>query len=154
MDPVLHIVLVEPEIPTNTGNAGRTAVLLGLRLHLVRPLGFSLEDRYVRRAGLDYWRDVDLAVHDSWPQAASHLARFWLFSAHAHQLYTTVEYQRGDALVFGRESTGLPQALLAAHPQRALRVPMRAGQRSLNLSNTVAVAAYEALRQLGFPDLC
>lgn len=153
MNPLLHIVLVEPEIPANTGNAGRTAVVLGLRLHLVCPLGFSLEDRYVRRAGLDYWRDVDLVVHDSWPEALPHLGRFWLFSARATRLYTDVAYQPGDALVFGKESAGLPDELLAQYPDRCLRLPMLPGRRSMNLSNTVSVGAYEALRQMGFPNL-
>ncbi len=151
----LHVVLVEPEIPANTGNVGRTCVATGCRLHLVRPLGFSLEDRYVRRAGLDYWADLDLTVHADWAGCLAALGGrpLWLFATQGGRAYHATAYAPGDALVFGRESTGLAPALLEAMPDRAVRIPMRRGYRSLNLSNAVAVAVYEALRQTGFTGL-
>lgn len=151
----LQVVLVEPEIPPNTGNVSRTCVVAGCHLHLVRPLGFSLEDRYLRRAGLDYWPDLALTVHDGWAPCLAGLGTrpLWLFSAAGSAPHTGVRFGPDDALVFGRESTGLPAAILEAHPDRWVRLPMRPGQRSLNLSNAVAVAVYEALRQNGFPGM-
>jgi tRNA (cytidine/uridine-2'-O-)-methyltransferase len=153
--PPLHVVLVAPEIPSNTGNVGRTCVAAGLRLHLVRPLGFSLADRDVRRAGLDYWRDLDLVVHEDWDACLEALrgARRWYLTPGGRHRHTEVAYALGDALVFGRESTGLPHRLLEAEPEATLRIPMRPGYRSLNLANAVALVVYEALRQLGFPGL-
>ena len=151
----LQVVLVEPEIPPNTGNVSRTCVVTGSVLHLVRPLGFSLEDRYLRRAGLDYWRDLELYVHDDWDACRLSLGgrRLHLFTAHGGTAHAAVRFGPDDALVFGRESSGLPQALLADYPGQWVRIPLRPQQRSLNLGNAVAIGVYEALRQLGFPGL-
>ena len=154
-EPVLHVVLIAPEIPQNTGNVGRTCLALGARLHLVRPLGFHLADRYVRRAGLDYWPQVDLVVHTSWQAwlATVDVDRCHVFDPAAARAHTEVAYRRGDWLVFGSESTGLPAALRQRLRDRLRRIPMRPGARSLNLAAAVAIAAYEAARQLGFPGL-
>ena len=152
---MLHIVLVEPEIPQNTGNIARTCVVTGSMLHLVRPLGFSVDDRQLKRAGLDYWDELMLAYHDSFAEVeeAYPLARFFLFSTHAKRRYSDVSYRDGDFLVFGKETAGLGEALLSRRENDAVRIPMRATQRSLNLSNAVALALYEALRQTDFPEL-
>jgi tRNA (cytidine/uridine-2'-O-)-methyltransferase len=148
--PLLHIVLYQPEIPQNTGNIGRSCVAVGAKLWLVRPLGFRLGEHRLRRAGLDYWQHLDWEVVDDWEALRERLPvpEPWLFSKTATRLYTDVRYQRGDALVFGSETQGLPASLLAAKPDRALRIPMRSQARSLNLACSVAVAAYEALRQI------
>jgi tRNA (cytidine/uridine-2'-O-)-methyltransferase len=148
-DPVLHIVLHQPEIPYNTGSVGRTCVAVGAKLWLVRPLGFRVDDYYLRRAGLDYWEHLEWQVVDNWQELTTALPdyRYWLFTKKAERSYIDVAYQKGDVLVFGSESAGLPEALLAAHADAHLRIPTRSAVRSLNLSNTVAVASYEALRQ-------
>ena len=148
--PTLHIVLYEPEIPHNAGAVGRTCVAVGAKLWLVRPLGFRVDDRQLRRAGLDYWRHLAWEVLDDWDAVLQRLPRqsFWLFSKTAARSYTEVRYQPGDVLVFGSESQGLPQRVLAADRDRCLRVPMRPEARSLNLSVTVGVVAFEAQRQL------
>lgn len=153
--PPLHVVLIAPEIPQNAGNVGRTCVALGLRLHLVHPLGFVLSDRYLRRAGMDYWPRVDLMLHESWRRFAASVdpARCHLFDPAGGTPYTEVEYRLGDHLVFGSESSGLPAELRALWPQRLRRIPMRPDCRSLNLATAVGIAAYEAMRQLGFPGL-
>ncbi len=153
--PTLHIALVEPEIPANTGNVGRTCVLCGVHLHLVRPLGFSLDDRYLRRAGLDYWAELELSVHESWTAFLDALQgrAMWYFSGRGALLYTDVSYAPGDVLVFGRESRGLSEEILSATGDRCLRIPMLPQTRSLNLSNAVAIGVFEALRQLNFPGL-
>ncbi len=153
--PPLHIVLVEPQIPPNTGNVARLCAATACRLHLVEPLGFSIADRELKRAGLDYWHSVDLRVHESLEAfLAGWSAPLWLLSTRAKRRYDEVPFASGDALVFGKETAGLPQALLDAHPDGALRVPMRAGAvRSLNLSTTVGIVAYAALAQLNFPNL-
>jgi len=150
-DPALHIVLYQPEIPYNTGSVGRTCVAVGAKLWLVRPLGFRVDDYYLRRAGLDYWEHLAWQVVDSWEELLRELAnrKVWLFTKKATQLYTAAAYQRGDVLVFGSESAGLPDSILTEHADRQLRIPTRADVRSLNLSNAVAVASYEALRQWG-----
>lgn len=147
-DPVLHIVLHQPEIHYNTGNIGRTCVAVGAKLWLVKPIGFNIDEASVRRAGLDYWEMLDLAVVDDWQALAEHLPadNHWYFTKKARRTYTDVTYSRGDVLVFGSESRGLPDDLLASH-QRCLRIPTRAEVRCLNLSNAVAVACYEAQRQ-------
>jgi len=152
---VFHIVLVEPEIPQNTGNIARTCAVTGTKLHLVRPLGFSLEDRYLRRAGLDYWGELDVATYDRFEdvERANPDARFFLLTTHATRCYADVRYKDGDFLVFGRETAGLGQALLRRRADDAVRIPMRPGLRSLNLSNAAALVLYEALRQNGFPGL-
>jgi tRNA (cytidine/uridine-2'-O-)-methyltransferase len=150
-DPVLHIVLHEPEIPDNAGNIGRTCVALGAKLWMVRPLGCRIEDRRIRRSGMDYWQHLVWEAVDDWTMLLARLPRTerkpWLFSKSAARLYHTARFQRGDVLVFGSESRGLPRALLDVDPQQSLRIPIRADARSLNLAVAVAVAAYEAQRQ-------
>jgi tRNA (cytidine/uridine-2'-O-)-methyltransferase len=149
-EPRLHIVLHQPEIPYNTGSVGRTCVAVGAKLWLVRPLGFRVDDYYLRRAGLDYWEHLVWQVVDNWDELQSSLGHRqpWLFSKKAERPYSTAQYQPSDVFVFGSESSGLPDALLAAFStERQLRIPTRNAVRSLNLSNAVAVAAYEALRQ-------
>jgi tRNA (cytidine/uridine-2'-O-)-methyltransferase len=147
--PPLHVVLYQPEIPDNTGNVGRTCVALGAKLWLVRPLGFRIEDRRLRRAGLDYWQHLDWEAVDDWSALLARLpeTRFWFFTKHAATIYTEARFQPGDVLVFGSESQGLPQSLRDARPERCLRIPMAAEARSLNLAVSVAVAAFEARRQ-------
>ncbi len=151
----LHIVLVEPQIPPNTGNVARLCAATGCALHLVEPLGFSIDDRELKRAGLDYWHAVTLAVHASLDAfLAAWRSGLWLFSTRGTVRFDAAAYRYGDALVFGKETAGLPQSLLAAHPERTLRLPMHAAAvRSLNLSTAVGVGAYAALAQLGFPEL-
>jgi tRNA (cytidine/uridine-2'-O-)-methyltransferase len=147
-EPPLNIVLYEPEIPFNTGSVGRTCVAAGAKLWLVRPLGFRLDDRHLRRAGLDYWQHLDYEVVDDWQALIERLPRRpWLFSKFAATAYTDAAFEPGDVLAFGRESRGLPASLLDKHADRCLRIPIHADARSLNLSVSVAVAAFEALRQ-------
>jgi tRNA (cytidine/uridine-2'-O-)-methyltransferase len=147
----LNVVLFEPEIAANTGSIGRTCVAAGAALWLVRPLGFHLDDRHLRRAGLDYWEQLDLRVVNSLAEAEQSLrpGRFWYFSTKAKRSYTHAEFIPGDALVFGPETRGLPERLLSETPDRALRIPIRPEARSLNLANAVAIGVFEALRQLG-----
>ena len=147
----LHVVLVEPEIAANTGAVGRTCVAVGAMLWLVRPLGFLVDDRRIRRAGLDYWEHLDWKAVDSLDEVKEAVGRdrLWYFSTKAHRSYTEAAYRTGDALVFGPESRGLPSRLIEAEPDRALRIPIRPEARSLNLSNSVAVGLYEAVRQIG-----
>jgi tRNA (cytidine/uridine-2'-O-)-methyltransferase len=148
-EPLLHVVLYQPEIPYNTGSVGRTCVAVGAKLWLVRPLGFRIDDYYLRRAGLDYWEHLAWQVVDDWQELTRelHAGRCWLFTKKAQRSYLDVVYERGDVLVFGSESSGLPDALLADYAEAQLRIPTRTDVRSLNLSNAVAVTAYEALRQ-------
>ena len=153
-EPVLHIVLYAPEIPPNAGNIGRTCVAIAAKMWLVKPLGFSLDDYYLRRAGLDYWDELEWEVVDDWAALERRLAESgagekWLFSARATRSYADVAYRRGDVLVFGSESKGLPDAIKDAHADRLLTIPSRPQVRSLNLANCAAVVAYEALRQWG-----
>lgn len=145
----LHVVLVEPEIAANTGAIGRTCVAVGAMLWLVRPLGFHLDDRHRRRAGLDYWPYLSWRAVDHLDEVVAELGRdrLWSFSTKAEMRYTTAAYRPGDALVFGPESRGLPAFWLASRPDRAVRIPIRNEARSLNLSNAVAIAVYEAMRQ-------
>jgi tRNA (cytidine/uridine-2'-O-)-methyltransferase len=152
---MLHIVLYEPEIAGNTGNVGRTCVALGAKLWLVRPLGFQVEDRHLRRAGMDYWSQLDWEAVENWDALVGRLgeSRLWFFTKTARRSYTDVAFLDNDALVFGSESRGLPHALLETHGERCLRIPMREYARSLNLSVSVAVAAYEARRQCGLNGL-
>lgn len=150
---LFEIVLFQPEIPPNTGNVIRLAANTGCGLHLVRPLGFGLEDKQLRRAGLDYHEYASLQVHDDWPSLCATLAgrRFFAFSSKAGTALHAAHFQPGDVLVFGPETRGLPAQVLGdVPPEQRLRLPMRPGQRSLNLSNAVAVAVYEAWRQNGF----
>ncbi len=148
-------MLVEPQIPPNTGNVARLCAATGCALHLVEPLGFSIGDRELKRAGLDYWDAVALTLH---PSLAEFLATWhrpmWLFSTRAPRAYAEADFAFGDALVFGKETAGLPAALLAAHPTRTLRIPMRGSAvRSLNVSTAAGVVAYAALERLRFPGL-
>ncbi len=156
-DPVLNVVLVEPEIPPNTGNISRTCALTGARLHLVEPLGFSIDERSVKRAGLDYWNHLDVEVH---PSLDAFLEKYgdrslFLATTHGGVRYTEVSFERGSFILFGKETAGLPKDLIASHAETAIRIPMGNDPdlRSLNLSNCVAVVVYEALRQLDFPGL-
>lgn len=145
----MHIVLYQPEIPQNAGNIGRTCVALGAKLWLVRPLGFRMDQRHLRRAGLDYWQHLDWEVVDDWATLRQRLpeAEPWLLTKTASRLYTTATFGSGDVLVFGSETQGLPPSLLQAAGDRALRIPMRPQARSLNLACAVAVVAYEVWRQ-------
>lgn len=147
--PLLHIVLYQPEIPYNTGSVGRTCVAVGAKLWLVRPLGFQVDNYHLRRAGLDYWQHLAWQVVDDWQQLTQHLPldRFWYFTKFATINHTAAAFDPGDVLVFGRESQGLPEAIRSQAPDRCLRIPCRPEVRSLNLSNSVAVACYEALGQ-------
>lgn len=152
---MFQIVLYQPEIPPNTGNVIRLAANSGCRLHLVEPLGFDVSDASLRRAGLDYAEFVTMKVHPDWPACLAALgdARLFAFSTKGTRRHDQVDYREGDAFVFGPESRGLPAELLGALPAgHVLRLPLVPGNRSLNLSNTVAVAVYEAWRQLGFPN--
>lgn len=151
MTPAHHIVLVAPEIPHNAGAAGRLALATGARLHLVKPLGFSLEDKHVRRTGLDYWHKVDLKVWDCFEdlqKAADDEAQFWFMSTKTERAHWDADFRPGDYLVFGCESRGLPEAMVKAAGDQGIRIPMvDEGTRSLNLSTAVAITLYEAVRQ-------
>ena len=154
MEYELNLVLVEPQIPQNTGNITRTCAVTGARLHLVQPLGFVLDDKHLKRAGLDYWDALDVTIYNNLEEFFSkNPGPFFYFTTKGRQCYAKQNYPQRVYLVFGREDAGLPEELLAAHPGEAVRVPMRQGFRSLNLSNTVALSAYEVLRQWDFPDL-
>lgn len=151
---MFDIVLYEPEIPPNTGNLIRLAANTGTRLHLVKPLGFSLREKRLERAGLDYRELAGVQVHEDWAACRLHLAgrRLFAVTTRARQRYDQPVYRAGDVFLFGPESRGLPDAVLASCvPEQRIRIPMRTTQRSLNLSNAVAVVVYEALRQTGFP---
>lgn len=152
---MLNIVLVEPEIPMNTGNIARTCAATGAVLHLVGPLGFSIDDRAVKRAGLDYWHLVDVRyyprIDEFWARNSD--IRCWYASTRAPRAYTDVKYSDGDYLFFGKETKGLDEKMLMEHIDRCVRIPIRREARSLNLANSVAIVLFEALRQLGFPHL-
>jgi len=152
----LHIVLVEPQIPPNTGNVARLCAATGCALHLVEPLGFAIDNRALKRAGLDYWDALDVVLHASLDAfLAEHApAPVWLLSTRAGRSYRGAPFAFGDALVFGKETAGLPAAALAANSASALRIPMRAGAvRSINLATAVGIVTYEALATLGFPAM-
>ena len=147
---MFNVVLVEPEIPPNTGNIGRLCLATGSTLHLVKPLGFSIDDRTLKRAGLDYWKEVDVQMWDSFKQlqeARKGKARFFFLTTKSKRAYYDVRFRAGDFLVFGRETKGLPEPLLAAHPDDLLTIPMR-GTRSLNLATAVGIVLFEAIRQV------
>jgi tRNA (cytidine/uridine-2'-O-)-methyltransferase len=155
-DAPLHIVLVEPQIPPNTGNVARLCAATGCALHLVEPLGFRIDDRELKRAGLDYWDALGVVVHPSLDalREAFTPQRLWLLSTRASRTYAQAPFALGDVLVFGKETAGLPQSLLDELSERTLRIPMRRGAvRSINLSTAVGVVAYAALAALGFPQL-
>ena len=153
-EPLLHVVLYQPEIPHNTGSVGRTCVAVGAKLWLVRPLGFRVDDYYLRRAGLDYWQHLEWDVVDDARALAAALPPNppYYFTKKATRSYADVAYQAGDVLVFGNESQGLPAEMLAHNAERTLRIPIRSDARSLNLSNAVAIVAFEARRQFQLPD--
>ncbi len=146
----MHVVLVEPQIPQNTGNIARLCAATGAELHLVKPLGFETSDYYLRRAGLDYWDKVRIFYHESFNSfwSAHQLGRHWLISTKAKTLYTQARFDSDDYLIFGNETHGLPEELLNSHKESALRIPMWNDTRSLNLGNAVAIVLYEALRQV------
>ena len=152
---MLNIVLVEPEIPQNCGNIARTCAATRSRLHLVRPLGFDISDKAVKRAGLDYWPMVDLRVYDDLEHffAVNPQPDLWLATTKAPRDYTHANFRPDCWLMFGKETAGLPEELRRAYYDRCVRIPMRPDARSLNLANSVAILTYEALRQQGFPDL-
>ncbi len=153
-DPILHVVLHQPEIPPNTGNVARSCVAIGAKLWLVKPLGFEITEKRLRRAGLDYWPHLEWEVVEDWQELMERLAgpfaggRAWFFTKTAERVYTDARFQRGDALIFGCETRGLPAEILAAYPDQTLRIPIRPEVRSLNLSSAAAVAMYEAVRQI------
>jgi len=150
-EPVLNIVLHQPEIPQNTGNIGRTCTAIGARLWMIRPLGFRLEDRYLKRAGMDYWQHLDWEVVDSWQDLRLRLpdANVWYLTKTANRLAWDADFAKGDILLFGSESRGLPPAILEENPASRLKLPMHKEVRSLNLASTVNTVAYEAIRQFG-----
>ena len=153
---MLNIVLVEPEIPQNAGNIARTCAVTGSRLHMVRPLGFEVSDKYLKRAGLDYWHFVDISYYDSIEELMDKFyngSNFYFFSTKAKKIHSDANYKDGDFLVFGKETKGLPEDLLKKHYDECVRLPMMGETRSLNLSNSVCVGVYEALRQMGYPGM-
>ena len=152
---MLNIVLVEPEIPQNCGNIARTCAATGARLHLIRPLGFDISDKAVKRAGLDYWHLVEVFDYESLDDffARNHVAQMWCLSTKAPRCYTEARFDEDCYLFFGKETRGLPESFLEAHRESCIRLPMRQEARSLNLSNSVAITVYEALRQQNFPGL-
>ncbi len=152
---MLNVVLVEPEIPQNCGNIARTCAATGARLHLIRPLGFDISEKAVRRAGLDYWHLVEVIDYENLEDffARNDVRQMWCLSTKAPRSYTEAHFEDGCYLFFGKETKGLPESFLAEHEPSCIRLPMRTEARSLNLSNSVAITVYEALRQLDFPGL-
>ena len=150
-----NVVLVEPEIPQNAGNIARTCAVTGSKLHLVRPLGFEVSDKYLKRAGLDYWNLVDIFYYDSIEEVMDKFyngKNFHFFSTKSKVIHSDAKFKDGDFLVFGKETKGLPESLLEKHYNECVRIPMMGETRSLNLSNSVCVGVYEGLRQLGYPQ--
>ena len=151
----MNIVLLEPEIPANTGNIGRTCVATGTTLHLIEPLGFQLTEKNLKRAGMDYWERLEVRRWRSFDHFLEENsgASLYFATTKGQRLYSEVSYEPDAFIIFGKESAGIPEEILVAHPDRAVRIPMREGERSLNLANSVSVILYEALRQNGFPSL-
>lgn len=150
----LNIVLYQPEIPQNTGNIARTCVLTNSTLHLIKPMGFKIDDKQVKRAGLDYWSELKLEIHESYEEFIEKYGneKIYLATTHGGEHYDEVSFKEGDFIMFGRETSGVPEEVHNAH--KGIRIPMiKTSTRSLNLSNTVAIVAYEALRQIGFPEM-
>lgn len=152
---MLNIVLYEPEIPANTGNIGRTCVATGTRLHLIEPLGFRLDEKSLRRAGMDYWKDLEVTTYVNYEDFLNRNpgAKIYMATTKARQVYTQVAYEADCYIMFGKESAGIPEALLVENPANCVRIPMIGDIRSLNLGNSVAVVLYEALRQNGFAGM-
>lgn len=150
-DPILNVVLHQPEIPQNTGNIGRTCVAINAKLWLIRPLGYQLDDRYLKRAGMDYWQHLNWEAVDSWTEVKTRLpdATVWYLTKTATRLVWDVTYRKGDILLFGSESRGLPSSIMNELPENKLKLPMTELVRSLNLASTVNTVAYEAVRQFG-----
>lgn len=151
----MHIILHQPEIPANTGNIGRTCAAAGTSLHLIEPLGFRLDEKSIKRAGMDYWQHLDVTRYINFEDFRKRHpgAKIWFATTKARQVYTEVEYGPDDFIMFGKESAGIPEEILVDHEETCIRIPMLPQIRSLNLSNSVAVVLYEALRQQGFGDM-
>ncbi len=151
----LNIVLFEPEIPSNTGNIGRTCVATGTRLHLIEPLGFRLNEKAIQRAGMDYWNDLDVITYLNYEDflAKNPGAKIYMATTKARQTYAEVQYEEDCYIMFGKESAGIPEEILVQHPDTAIRIPMNENIRSLNLANSVAIVLYEALRQHNFEHM-
>lgn len=152
---MLNIVLHEPEMPANTGNIGRTCVASGARLHLIEPMGFMINDKMLKRAGLDYWDKLDVTIYDDYQDFLSRNpgAKIYMATTKSKQKYTDVVYEEDAYIMFGKESAGIPEEILLDNKETCVRIPMMPGERSLNLSNSVAIVVYEALRQQDFPGL-
>ncbi len=152
---MLNIVLYEPEIPANTGNIGRTCVATGTRLHLIEPLGFKLNEKSLKRAGMDYWKDLDVTTYIDYQDflEKNPEAKIYMATTKAHKVYTEVEYEPDCYIMFGKESAGIPEEILVEHEEDCMRIPMNGDIRSLNLGNSVAIVLYEALRQNGFAGM-
>lgn len=152
---MLNIVLHEPEMPANTGNIGRTCVATGARLHLIEPMGFMINDKMLRRAGLDYWEKLDVKVYDDYADflESNPGAKIYMATTKSKQKYTDVSYEEDAFIMFGKESAGIPEEILLDNKENCIRIPMMPGERSLNLANSVAIVVYEALRQQGFNGL-
>lgn len=152
---LFNIVLVEPEIPANTGNIARTCSAIGAKLHLIKPLGFSIDDKHLKRAGLDYWDELELEVHENLSEFLEKYSseKFYFSTTKAKNTYSDFEYKKGDFFIFGKETAGLPESLLNQQKESLIRIPMKQNSRSLNLSNSVAIIVYEAFRQNAFFDL-
>lgn len=151
----MNIVLLEPEIPQNTGNIGRTCCATGTRLHLIEPMGFRINEKNLRRAGMDYWKDLDVTIYDSFEEfkQKNPNAKIWMATTKAPKRYTDVEFGPDDYVMFGKESAGIPEEILVKNQEMAIRIPMNPEIRSLNLSNSVAIVLYEALRQNDFSGM-
>ena len=151
----LNIVLHEPEIAPNTGNIGRTCYATGTRLHLIEPLGFLINDKSLKRAGMDYWHNLDVTIYDDWKDflEKNSDATIYMATTKAKNVYSDVSYKDGDYIMFGKEGAGIPEELLVQHPDKCVRIPMEEDIRSLNLANSVAIVLYEALRQQDFAQL-
>ncbi len=151
----MNIVLLEPEIPANTGNIGRTCVATGTKLHLIKPLGFELDEKHLRRAGMDYWKVLDLSIYESYQDFLDRNpnAKIYFATTKARQVYTQVHYEPDCYIMFGKESAGIPEEILVNNPDTCVRIPMIGDVRSLNLGNSVAVLLYEGLRQNNFADM-
>lgn len=152
---MFNIVLIEPEIPQNTGNIVRTCAATGAALHLIRPLGFEVSDKYLKRAGLDYWCFVNISYYDSFDELYDKHpdSTFYFFTSKGQKIHSDAHYKDGDFLVFGKETAGIPEELLVKHKETCVRIPMNENIRCLNLSNAVAIAVYEALRQTGYKNM-
>ncbi len=151
----MNIVLLEPEIPANTGNIGRTCVVTGSSLHLIKPLGFEINEKTLKRAGLDYWSKLDVTLYDDYDsfRSLNENKRIWYLTTKAERSYAAADFRPGDYLMFGKETAGIPEEILVENRDRCIRIPMMKDERSLNLSNAVAIVLYEALRQNDFGGL-